>query len=312
MGLKGLPGSALPPLLPSLKAGWWIVPPFVLLLILILYIQMSVNLAALYTLGALILVSWFRKEGKIGFKSVIESFEGAARSVLMIICIGALAGIFVGALSVSGLGMNLSQGLVTISGGNQVVLLILTAFAAIILGMGLPVIAVYIMLVLLIAPALIQTGITPLAAHFFVFFYAVLSFITPPVAVCAYVAASIAGASPFRIGFQAMRLSIVILVIPFAFVYNSAILMDGTPLEIIISFVTCGLGTYVLAIALEGFLFQPVSWFWRILFAVAGCGLITNIPIMEIGGFILGCIGVLWEWRKSRVTGTLPQKNIVP
>lgn len=150
---------------------------------------------------------------------------GAASVAIACAC----AGIISGVISLTGLGLRFSSILIQLSGGNLLVMLLLTMLAAIIMGMGLPTSAAYVILAVLTSPALIELGVTPLAAHFFIFFFACISTITPPVALSAYAGAGIAGADPMKTGWTAFRIGLAGYIIPFLVVYKPAIMMIGTP-----------------------------------------------------------------------------------
>lgn len=297
LGLKGLPRTELPPVRSSIMRSWWILLPFTVLLIFLLKFHYPTDLCGAAAIGSLVLLRMFSKEGRVGPKTLISSFEGTARSMLMIATVGALAGIIIGSVTMSGLGANISMALVDISGGNVIVLLVLTGVACIILGMGMPVITAYIMLAILIAPALVQLGINPLAAHLFIFYFATISFITPPVCIASYIAAGIAGASPFRVGFQAVRLAIVAVIVPFVFVFQPHLLMDGSITEITIAFISAVIGTVLVGVALEGFLFRHLIWVSRIIICIAGIALMTGYPLLQVIGVVVVLPCILTEWR---------------
>ena len=183
----------------------------------------------------------------------------------------AVVGVIIGTVTGTGLSYRLSSILVDIAGGKLALLLVITMLAAIVLGMGLPSSACYLVLATLVAPAIIQLGVTPMAAHLFVFYYGIISNVTPPVAMAAYAAAGIADCNPSRCGFQAFRLSIAGFLLPFFFVYNNVLLFDGTPLAIFRAFVGAVVGIYCLACAMQGYLWNaPVNWLGRlVLFAAA-------------------------------------------
>ncbi|UCC66446.1 MAG: TRAP transporter large permease subunit, partial [Deltaproteobacteria bacterium] len=213
-----------------------------------------------------------------------------------------IAGFVIGAISLTGLGLSLSDALVTISGGNVLILLILAAIGAIILGMGMPVTATYIMLVVLIAPALTQLGIEPLAAHLFIMYFGVMSFLTPPVAIAAYVAASIAGSEPMRTGFTGVRLGIIAYVVPFVFALAPSLILIGSVEHILVTVTTALLGTVFLAISFEGYLFDNLSIFKRIFFAIGAFGLLMPHVIGTIVGLCLIMPLFFWELRMRGIS----------
>jgi TRAP-type uncharacterized transport system fused permease subunit len=208
---------------------------------------------------------------------------------------------------VSGLGFLLSLAMTKMIGGQLFPLLLMVALVCIVLGMGMGTVAVYVIVATLLGPAVTQLGILPIAAHLFLFYFAMLSLLTPPICVAAYAAAAIAGASPMRTGFEAMRLGAVAYIVPFIFVYSPSLLLIGSWIEVTLAVTTALAGTALLAIALSGFLFRPMGWLWRLVLAVAGVALIVP-PIgpvryseaLNIGGGALGLIFIAIEWKARR------------
>ena len=200
----------------------------------------------------------------------------------------------------SGLGFSFSLALTELAGGNYFVLLLASAIGASILGMGMPVLASYILVVPLVAPSLTHLGMLPLSAHMFVFYYAVLSFLTPPVCLSVYAAASIANSKLMPTALQALRLGIAAYIVPFIFAYHPALLLQGTFLEVLIAIVTALIGIGLIATAVEGYLFRPLSWLWRIL--LCGGGLLSLIPGWKTDflGLAIALPIVFWEWRLNR------------
>jgi TRAP-type uncharacterized transport system fused permease subunit len=187
----------------------------------------------------------------------------------------AVAGVLLGTVIVSGLGLRLSSVLVAIGGSSIVWLALLVALICIVLGMGLPATAVYILLATLIAPAMVQLGVSAMAAHLFVFYFGHMSLITPPVALAAFAAAAIAGSNPTKTGFEAIRLGIVAYLVPFAFLFSPTLLMSGEPMQIAIDFTSAVFGTFVLSVAVTGYLRGLLAWHWRIYAFMTGVLLFT-------------------------------------
>ena len=238
----------------------------------------------MYTLGALVLVGSLKKESRLTPRRIVSAFEDAARGMLPIIPLCTAIGILVGALSMTGAGTNLSSGLMEASGGHLPILLIMTAFAAFILGMGMMAVSVYLLTVVLLAPALIRAGVEPIAAHVFLFYFGCLSFITPPVSVDAYIAAGISGGSPFQTGFRAMRLAFAAFLVPWAFVINPGILMIGSPLHVISSFFFVTLGAVAVGCVFENFVLTRLKKWERLLLVMAGlCVFTPNMLTRGIG-----------------------------
>jgi TRAP transporter 4TM/12TM fusion protein len=287
-GLTGLPKENLPSLIQTLKGGWQYLVPFAFLLFLLGGLRYSAQTSIMYTLGALVVVSSFKKESRLTPKRMVLAFEDAARGMLPIIPLCTAIGILVGALSMTGAGTSLSSGLMEASGGSLPVLLVMTGCAAFILGMGMTAVSVYILTVVLLAPALIKAGVEPIAAHMFLFYFGCLSFITPPVCVDAYIAAGISGGSPFKTGFRAMRLGFAAYLVPWAFVINPGILMIGSPFFIIVTFFFVTLGAVSVGSAFEGYILTKLKQWETALLALGGIFVfIPNIMVRGIGLAVL-------------------------
>jgi len=183
----------------------------------------------------------------------------------------------------SGIGFRLSMALVNLSGGNPLMVLPVAAIASIILGMGMPPAVVYILLAVLMAPAITQLGIPPLPAHLFLLYFSTLSMITPPVCLSAYAAANIARSNPVKTGFTSVRLGIAAYILPFIFVFSPALLWHGTFQEIALTTLITGVGALFLAIAFAGFFLQRLSFLTRVYVTVAAIGLM--LPNEKLGAF---------------------------
>ncbi|MDH3444467.1 MAG: TRAP transporter large permease subunit, partial [Deltaproteobacteria bacterium] len=216
--------------------------------------------------------------------------------VLDIVMIGAAAGIVIGVLNISGLGFGLSLALIELSGGNIILLLLISAFICILLGMGMPTAGVYVLLAALVAPSLVELGINEIAAHLFILYFGMMSMITPPVAIAAFAAASLTGADPMRTGFAAVRFGWMAYVIPFLFVASPSLLMQGAPLSIGLAFATALGGVWLVSAAVVGYLQRPLSPAMRMALTIVGFlllippGAFDGAGIVNILGFILGVL----------------------
>ena len=209
--------------------------------------------SALISGFAAVICGFFMSDSNINHKDINPFMQSVSQTLIPIILIGGAAGIIVGVLNVTGLGFNLTLGLTDI--GNQyglLVMLFLTGIVAIILGMGMPTAAVYIVLSVVLAPAVIEMGVPVLAAHLFIFYFGLLSMITPPVAVASFVAAGIAGSSLWKTSFTAIKLGIAAYLLPFLFVYNDSLLFKGSWAEILNIFFTCLISGLILSHVLRG------------------------------------------------------------
>ncbi len=268
-GLQGAPRAELPRFWPTIKARGYLFLPIVVLVISLIVIYTSTIRAVLYAILATILVSFFKKETRIGPRKFISAMSEAAKSSIAIAAPCATAGIVIGIFGLTGLGLRLTSLLVNLAGGTPFLLLAFSAIIALVLGMGLPTSPAYIICAVVAAPAIINLGFDPLAVHLFIFYFAVINCITPPVALAAYAAAGLAGSDPMRTGLTATRLGIVSYFVPFMFVYNPVLLMNGPPWQILQAFLTAFLGVAVLAMGIEGkFYARKIQWnfFQRVLF----------------------------------------------
>ncbi len=297
-GLKGLPPQELPSLRKVMKHGWLFVIPVIVLIYCLFVLYLRPETSAIYAVGATLLISLFRKETRTVLGRILTILGDTGRALLDVGIICGLAGFIVGAVSLTGLGLSFSQALLDISGGNVFILLVLAAIGSVILGMGMPITATYILLVILIAPALIQLGIPPLAAHLFILYFGAMSFLTPPICIAAYVASSIAGSEPMRTGFLGMRLGIVAYVVPFVFCYAPALLLMGPIKDIVLVVVAVTLGVILIAMAFEGYLFDKLNRLKRIGFMLGGFMLIVPHLMTNGIGLLLGVSLFLWEYRR--------------
>jgi len=312
LGLKGLPSHELPSLRAVFKEGWFYLVPVIVLIYALGYLHLPVQhcglLASVTAFIVAIVDFQRRKETRKSLQGLIswtgEVLVGTAKSLLVPAIACAAAGVIIGSIDTSGFGFRLSNMLVKLAGGNLFFLLILTAFASYILGMGMTSVPCYLVLVILVAPAMVKSGVLPIAAHLFVFYWGLMSFITPPVAVGAYVAAGIAKGDPMRTGFIAMRLAFVSYIVPFVFVYNPSLLLNGQWGEIIWTIVTTTIGVTAIAFAFEGYLKKRLSWLERFLLMIGG--FIVFLPTtsihwtVDIIGVAIITATLLWHKKFAR------------
>jgi TRAP transporter 4TM/12TM fusion protein len=239
-GLHGLPRSELPRARSVLAGGWIFLLPLLVLVYLLFWRNFDPGLAALSAFGSLMLLAVIRDRRLPDLRAWQDLIVGGGANMLPLLMIAGGAGIVIGVMNLTGLGFSLSLVL------NQVgenlglfVMLIMTGAISIVLGMGMPTTAIYVVLSVVLAPALVNMGISPMAAHLFIFYFGLLSFLTPPVAVASYVAAGLAGSGMWETSWEGVKLATVAYLLPFLWVYNQALILDGTTMEI----------TYVIATA---------------------------------------------------------------
>ncbi len=301
-GLTGLPRSELPQFGRTMRRGWVFFVPLAVLLYTLMFASWEAGKAGMAAVLATFLVGVMQKETRPSLRAVLAAIEESGRTLLEIVVISGVAGFVIGTLQLSGLAFKLSLILTTVAGGNALALLALTAVVCIILGMGMPTTVVYIMLAVLVGPTLVGLGVDPLGAHLFLFYFGMLSMITPPVCLATYVAASLAGADFWKTGWAGMRLGIVAYVVPFIFVFHPALLMKGSPTEILLAVASAAIGVVLMGVGLAGFLFGPLHWLARATVTLAGLMLIPSpstdlwIAVNAIG-LVIGAAFVLWQWQ---------------
>ncbi|MDD3653624.1 MAG: TRAP transporter fused permease subunit [Desulfotomaculaceae bacterium] len=290
IGLKGMSKEEVPSLTKTLKDGWIYIIPVLVLLFCLFALFLRESVAALYSLAALLLVVLCRKDVRKQLKNSLNILEETTQGMLEVTVICAAAGLVVGVITYTGLGLSLCRVLTDFGGGNLLLLAILTALASIVLGMGMPVTASYLLLAVLVAPAMEQLGVPALLAHMFVFYYGTLSFLTPPVCLAAYAAASIANAPMMPTAWQAIKLGIAAYIVPFIFLFKPGLLLIGSTGDVVLSILDGVLGIAAVAIGVEGHLRRDLSMLERALFIIAG--IILLIPgwwsrIVGFGLFVL-------------------------
>ena len=266
MNLKMIPPEQLPKAGDAWRRGWFIIPPIAVLLICMFNLgfpaAISAILAGVVALPCLAL----KEENRTHFlKQFVDALRECGDLIIGIGIVMAMAGIVVGCINASGLAFNLSLALTRLGQGNVLLLLVCAAVASLILGMGMPSVAAYSLVAILVAPSLIQFGIPAMSAHLFVFYFSVISNITPPVAVSCFAAAPLAGANPTKVGITAFRLAIAAYIVPFVFCFEPTLIMIGAPGMVLINFLLCSYAIFAVCIALSGFWQNKVSMLRRIL-----------------------------------------------
>ncbi|POP32769.1 C4-dicarboxylate ABC transporter [Lactonifactor longoviformis] len=285
LNLSGVPREEIEPALSVMKrAGYLLIP--LLVIIYFLCAGYSAMRAAFYGIISIIIVSFFRRETRMTPKKCLEAMVLGSKSCISVATACASAGIIIGVLRFTGLGLKFTSAVVSISGGNLMVALILTMIASIILGMGIPPTAAYVMQAALTAPALVQMGLEPIQAHLFIFYFSCMAGITPPVAICAYTAAPIAEGNPGKVGFQAFRLALSSFIVPYVFAYGTGILLVGNIVDIILAVCTTLIGIAILSVAVSGWLKYPIKAYLRVpLFGAA--------VLMMVQGVTTDLVGIL-------------------
>ncbi|MEL6953139.1 MAG: TRAP transporter fused permease subunit [Pseudomonadota bacterium] len=283
LGMRGMREDELPKFRDMARRVFLFLP--IIILIVALFMGYSVIRAGTLATVCAAVVSWLTPY-RMGPRSIIKAFELAGIMSIQIIAVCACAGIIVGVISITGVGARFSAVLLDLAGVSQLLALFFAMCIAILLGMGMPTTAAYAVAASVVAPGLVDLGIPQLTAHFFVFYFAVVSAITPPVALASYAAAGISGANPMATSVDSFRIGIAAFIVPFMFFYNSALLFDGTALEITRAGVTAIFGVFLLSSGVQGwFIGARAAWFLR-------AALIAAALFMIEGGWVSDLIGL--------------------
>lgn len=299
LGLKGIPKEDLPNLWKILKGRGYLLIPAILL-VYWLTVGYSPMKAGLWSIGSVFLFSFAKRSNWMGPAKLIDALKKGGTGCLEVVAACACAGIVIGVVTQTGLGLKFSTLIIEASKGFLPLALTFIAITSLILGMGVTTSAAYILTIILGGPVLVRLGVLPLAAHLFVFYYSCLSAITPPVALAAYAGAGIAGANPFSVGFMAMRLALIAYIVPYFFVFQPVLIWQGNFFDILWAFFTAILGCIALGSGLMGQLLGPLGMVARFLLMAGGLALIKPGIYTDLFGMaVLGTISIL-QWIKKR------------
>ena len=304
-GLKGTPREELPKFGPLLKEKGHLAFPLIVIVYLLVtgYTPMR---AALYAIGLTIVCACLRKNTRITFKQFVDGLIVGAQSVLGVLIACASAGIIIGVVTKTGVGLKLATALLDLAGGQMLPAMFFTMITSLILGMGVPTTANYVITSTIAAPALVQMKVPVLAAHMFAFYFGIVADVTPPVALAAYAGAGIAGANPMKTGVTAAKLAIAAFVVPYIFVLAPQLLMiNATAPTILMAMVTAIIGMWGLSLAMIGFCQHPLNAIQRIAFFIGGLCLIIPGSMTDLIGIVILLLGYQWQRRNSG--GPLPK-----
>ncbi len=277
-----------------LRGALTFIVPLAVLIYCLFVKFLAPDTSVVYATAALLLIMAAVNRSNLHPRKMLEMIESTGRALVQPIVIAALAGLILGVVNITGLGSTLSQALILMASDALPVLLVFTAVASIILGMGMPAVAIYILLAVLVAPALQEFGIEPLAAHLFIYYFGIMSYVTPPMAFACFVSGPMAGADPFRTGVEGMKLSVVAYVAPFLFVLYPELLLVGHWLDVAIAMATAIAGAGCLAAAVAGFMIRRLNWLERFIFVAIGLALMTSEPFSDGIGVVAAV--ALWLW----------------
>ena len=283
LGIRAVPKDRIPPAR-RILGGTHFALAFAVLIYLLFWQRYQPERAALWAALVLAITALILGYGGVRptVRSIVGTLSKTGHSVVEILLISAASGFVIGVLNITGLSFNLTYLLVQVGGSSLLALLALSAIVCIILGMGLPTLGVYVLLAALVAPALIQLGVEPIAAHLYVLYFGMMSMITPPIALAAFAAASIAKAPSMATGWAAMRFGWSAYIIPVLFVFSPTLILIGAPLDIAIAIITAIAGVWLISAALAGYFSGPLRPLSRVFFAVAG--LLALIPADAFAG----------------------------
>lgn len=305
-GLKGIPRSQLPKVRSMLKQIYMLAPLIFLIFCMAVFNMTIVRSGLLTIIVTLVLVEIHPKT-RMTKEQWLQIPVQTVKSAVSVGIACAMAGIISGVIMGSGLGYRISSILTSVAGTSMLLLLVLTMVVSLIMGMGVPTTAAYLVLASLVAPTMIQLGIPPLAAHMFIFYFGCISSITPPVALAAYAGAGLAGCDPNKTGYKAFRLAFCSFLMPYLFVYNPVLLMEGGVLDILWSLVTALIGAYLLASGFEGFFFRwSLKWFERPLMILGAVMLIVPGMVTDLVGIAIIVVEFVTEFMFKRSEKFVP------
>ncbi|MFO8003960.1 TRAP transporter permease [Thioalkalivibrio sp.] len=300
-GIKGVPGKDLPRVGHLLRRIYLFSP--IIILVVALFLGYSVIRAGTVALASAVVVSWLTPF-PLGLVGMLKALNLSARMAVQLIAVCAAAGIIVGVIGLTGVGVRFSSMLLTIAANSQLLALLFAMAISVLLGMGMPTTAAYAVAASVVAPGLIQMGVEPLVAHFFVFYYAVISAITPPVALAAYAGAAIAGSEPMRTSVTAFKIGLAAFIVPFMFFYHPTLLMVGDTGVIALNFATALLGVFLLAAGAQGWFFGAAGYLVRALLLATALLMISGTLLTDLIG--LGLAGLLLVWQMKASAKPVP------
>ncbi len=299
--IKPLDMEEIPSAGSVMSRGWVFVLPFAAIIAALFWFNQRAETAALWGGAAALLIGLAIGYGKtrMALKDLWNAAVETGSSITEIIMISAAAGFIIGVLNVTGLGFAATFALVDLGQGSLFLLLLIAAVVCLVLGMGMPTVGVYLLLAVLIAPSLVQSGVDPIAAHLFIFYLGMMSMVTPPIGIGAFFAATIAKASPMTTAWESMRFGWSAYIVPFLFVFSPALLLKGDPIDIVFAVVTAVIGVYAISAAFVGWLHGAAGPFRRIFTGVSGAALLLPPGIggdvtlwVNAAGFVL--LATLW------------------
>lgn len=303
-GIEALPRAELPNFWPVFIRGWYYLTPIGVLIYFLVIKTFPPGIAGIYTCLSVVAVSFIAgRENWLTPSRLVQAFDEGVRRWITVASITAAVGIMIGALELSGVGIKVSRFIVDLAGGDLTLTLILVGLVSLIVGMGLDATPAYITLATLMAPALTQLGVPPIAAHLFVVYWGLASFYTPPTCIAVFVTSSIANSKVWPTGWEAVKLGIAAFLIPFAFVYNDGLLLRGSLDHILLAVVTATIGAILLAAGIRGYLFGGLNVIQRLVLFGGGLLLIApgvSLPVTGVAAAAIALSPKLLHLRAAR------------
>jgi TRAP transporter 4TM/12TM fusion protein len=300
LNLRGLPREELPKLGPLMRERGHLLIPLVVIIALMM-MNYTPTFAAMGGIISSIVAPYLRKSTRIPFAEILSALVNGARNIIGVACACAVAGIIVGVVTLTGLGLKVGEGLVGLAGNSMIIALFFTMITSLILGMGVPTTANYLITSTIAAPIVMRLGVEPLAAHLFAFYFGILADITPPVALAAYAGSAIAKSNPFWTGVTATRLVLSAFLIPYIMVLNpSLILINTNALQVVQIIFTSLVGLVGISACTSGYLMGRIKPWMRIVFLVGGVMLIDPSALTDLAGISLVGLAAFIQWKKQK------------
>ena len=304
-GLHGLPKAELPNIKKVFLERGHMMLSILVLIFCVAGLKMSTPRAGFWAIVTCFVMSQFSSVTRMNITKLAIAMERGAKASLIVAACCASAGLITGVISLTGLGMRFSDVLISVAGGSMITLLVLTMLSSLIMGLPLPPVTCYLILAVLAAPALIKSGVNPMAAHLFVFFFGALGNISPPVAPTSFAAAGIAGTNPMKTTNLTFLYCLPAFLVPYLYVYANELLLIGSFVSIIITILSSFVGISCMAVTFHGYLFRSLNWVERILFLIGGLILVYPNWVADLIGYVLIGILVFLQVGKGKKRGVL-------
>jgi len=292
----------------ELLRNYWFHLTSLVAIVVFLMMGYTAAFAVIWSMVVAVAVSFLRPDTALWPRRLLDALDVGARAVLSVVATTAVAGIIVGVVNLTGLGLKFSSIIIGLAGGNLLLTLILAAVVLLILGLALPITASYIVAAVIVAPALVDMGVPEPAAHMFIFYYSVLSEVSPPTALACFAVSAITGGNPYRIMWTTWRYALPAFIVPFMFALSPqgvALLLIGDAWTVIVTVVTSILGVIALATGLGGWLLRPTTWWERLALIAGGLLLTYSAPWTDLLGIAL--LALVFVWQRS--TPQLPAQS---